>query len=219
MVKRRSNKYVCVSDHLLYVRIIPSTAQPEISRVEALRLSQDRLRPLDHRPSGRSFENNHYGVLTFEGGSDGKIVSGCQLFKTRELWGFNAYYLSDLYGQRGIPTSCHEAALEAGLRTYLQFARESLGTQLPITVELGASNIAGHVLFMDPRYTNGVKEWGPLYEESVSLRRTVTTGSDEEIDAILLAAFEKIFDAGGRKRPDRYNGFPGDKAGESPRGY
>ena len=108
LVSRGSQSLTCLSDHLLYVRIIPESEQAEIGRVDALRLCRDRLRPLDHRPSGISFEQNRYGVLCYESGHDETIQSGCQLFKTRELWGFNAYYLDRHNGQLGVPTGCHE---------------------------------------------------------------------------------------------------------------
>jgi hypothetical protein len=125
---RREQHLTCLSDHFLYVRVIPSKAQPEISRVEALQLCRD-LSPLEHRVSGRSFESNRYGAITFES-AEGQIFSACQLFKTRELWGFNAYYLSQHNGRLGIPTGCHEATLAFGLRSYLQFAQEKLAYRL-----------------------------------------------------------------------------------------
>lgn len=106
-------EYSCISDGLVYIRIIPISIMPELSRVEAMQAAiSGKLGVLDDRASGWSTAQNKYGVLVFESDSDTrKIISATQLFKSREIWGFDASMLSSERARRGIPTGWHEVMI------------------------------------------------------------------------------------------------------------
>ena len=89
-----------------------------------------------------------------------EVLSGTQLFRSQEIWGFDAYVLS-YRDKKGIPTGWHEYMLAHALRHYVSFGITVLGWQPPLMAEIGLVNVAGYSLFMDnTRFWDS--HWGPI---------------------------------------------------------
>jgi hypothetical protein len=216
IVHRGDMDFRCPGSGLIYVRVFPVAKQPLLSRTAAMSAVQNgRLKVLNDRATGWSREQNKFGVLVFESLRDTQeILSATQFFKSQEIWGFDAYVLS-YKDKKGIPTGWHEYMIANALSHYVEFGKQVLGWRPPLLVEIGLTNVAGYNLFMDQsRYWDS--QWGPIHESNIILRKKLLTYRVEELDAVLLEFFEMIFDAAGAKRPDRYNNFPGDRAGSLP---
>lgn len=220
LAQRGDAEFRCNSDALLYMRILPTREQPRLGRVEAMQMVMSgNLGVLNDRARGWSHEQNKYGVIVFESDHEAKeILSATQLFRSREIWGFDAYLLSPSHGKRGIPTGWHEHMLCRALHTYVTFARQVLNVEAPLKLEVGATEVAGYVLHMDRGRFPWDRDWGPIQERHVVYRCVLETCEPAELDRALLASFDMIFDAAGAKRPEKYNNFPGDQPGQLPRG-
>lgn len=217
LARRGSVDFRCDKDRFIFVRVIPTQSTSPLSRTEAVAAIQSGDFPVfNDRASGRSTEQNKYGVIVFESERDtGEILSAAQLFKSREIWAFDAYMLNRQMQTQGIPTGWHEYMIARGLYSYVSFATKSLKLSPPLLVEVGLTNIEGFFLFMD-QHKFWEPHWGPIHEQHVIVRRQLTVADPKEIDGFLLDAFEAIFDAAGATRPEKYNNFPGASAGTLP---
>lgn len=216
LAERRQGDYRFASDRLFYVRVIPTGAQPELRRVEALEVVRaNQLRVPHHRASGWSSAQNKYGVIVFDVEHEIGITSATQLFRNRELWGIDSDCLD--CGQfpeaKGIPCGVHERMIASCLYNYLQFSVGSLGVDPPFTVELGVVGAAGQLLFVSNSFLD---QWGPILDDRIIVRETLKTIDPVDVDALLLRFFEAIFDAAGHERPQRFNNFPGEQSGDLP---
>jgi hypothetical protein len=219
LAQRGDTEYKCNSDALFYMRILPTGEQPLLARTEAMQMVMSgNLGVLNDRARGWSQAQNRYGVIVFESDHEAQeILSATRLFKSREIWGFDAYMLSPTRGKRGIPTGWHEQMLCRALHTYVTFARQVLNVEPPLRLEIGATDVAGYVLHMDRGRFPWDGDWGPIQDQNIVYRCVLDTCDTAELDKALLASFEIIFDAAGAKRPEKYNHFPGDQPGELPR--
>jgi len=216
LVQRGAQDFRCSGDGLVYIRVFPTTKQPLLSRTEAMAAVQrGSLEVLNDRASGWSREQNKFGVLSFESlREESLILSATQLFKSHEIWGFDAYMLS-YRDKKGIPTGWHEYMIAHALHNYIKFGTSILGWSSSVVAEIGMTNVADYQLFMDEsRFWDS--KWGPIHEQNIILRKELTKLDNSEIDAFLLEFFEMIFDSAGAQRPDKYNHFPGEQAGSLP---
>jgi hypothetical protein len=199
---------------LLYLRVIPQAPTKLLSRVDAYDiLLQSALKPLCTY-NGHSTGRNAYGAISLS--CDGRqIPSATQLFRNRELWGFDAVILEGkqrlVDGEElpVIPSFRYEQVLTSALYHYVKVARDSLGISAPVTVEAGASPIPGYHMSMGGMF--GMP--GPVHDDAVFHRATLSEFTAEAIDGVLLGIFEEFFDAVGERRPIAFNGFPGEVAG------
>jgi hypothetical protein len=218
LAHRNGVEFKCQRDRLCFIRVIPSRISAPLSRTVAGKAADaGDLRPLDFRASGWSMVQNEFGLVVFYGDNEaGQVMSATQIFKNREVWGFDANYLyaGPQSGQLAIPTGVHERLFAKGLRKYVEFATHYLEVDFPISVILGVTNVRGHMLAMPrARYWD---DFGPLHEDNIIVRKKLLSGDDEEIDRVLLNFFEAIFDAAGTERPEGFNKFPGEKPGAVP---
>jgi hypothetical protein len=139
-----------------------------------------------------------------------------QLFRNREIWGFDSVLLADKgRGSRGFPTLSVEQTLVAGLRQYVKFAVDKLGLTPPFTVEGGATGVKGFVLHMPGTFPSE-REWRPVVDDFVSWRGMLRSTEPAEVDRVLLAIFDALFDGAGHRRPNGLYGFPGPTPGAFP---
>jgi len=79
------------------------------------------------------------------------------------------------------------------------------GVKLPIKIIGGLARVKGRMLAW-----NGVPESGysKMIRDNVEYERNLNSAEPEAIDKYLLELFEAMFDASGKPRPHKFNGFP-----------
>jgi hypothetical protein len=199
---------------LLYLRVIPTRVMPPLRDSDITELVFGiKLAPLNAN-SGRGgyWGRNLYGGITYDFTHEanvGQIITSSQIFHNRELWGIDSTFFDE--SKQCINSVAFEKTLDAGLRHYLQFAREKLNIESPLEVEAGISRVRGFKMAMsDNTY------WGPVYKLDIQARHTLRSFEDSEINRVLLAIFDEVFDAVGKRRPANFRGFPPiDKSGSA----
>jgi hypothetical protein len=209
---------------LIYLRIMPARLVPFLKRAEAIELIRENhqiFRPFYDSPGrGSSFEANEFGALAFEANFDeGRILSGAQLFLSREIWAFDTVVLSPDWNPAGAPAGIPSLAVEeifaARLPGYIKFMNDELDVPPPYNIEGGAANINGHFIFMPDRFN---RHWGPVQQDHAIWAGTLSSLDPVEVDQVLLNIFEAIFDAAATTRPKGLYKFPGETPGAMPKG-
>jgi hypothetical protein len=193
---------------LLYLRLIPGLAVSPLMRAEIKDIIYGiKICPLRKNVgSGASWETNRFGGLTFsyEERTDGNnYFTSSQVFTNREIWGIDATLLSN---GKYIPSKAFENLYESAVHHYLEVAKNLLNLTTPLIIEAGATGVKNFTMAMPyDQY------WGPIYDNEIKLRRKLESFNGAEVEALLLAIFEKFFDATGERRPEKHRGFPSGK--------
>lgn len=204
----------CRNPLLLYLRIHPSKVLPDLTEREAGSLLWEHsVGPL-RSGSGYSDARNRYGGITYHGDREaGEVVTATQLFRSREIWGFDASILTKRTSESRtgnmvpyIPSQAHEEIIAHGLGRYLKFLRDVLECPLPMMVEAGASNVEGFYMAMGSNFYEPL--WGPVHRQHIQKRSELVSWDDGAVNDVLLGIFEEFFDAVGAQRPPHLNGFP-----------
>ena len=206
----------CVETALLYVRMYPKVAVERWSVSE----TSDLLSNSDVGPMRRGIGNgwsptrNRFGGIVYSSyGEERNILSCTQVFRTREVWGFEVETLMHTgeYNRKivqVIPARQYEEVFSDAIKRYLNFAKSSLAYSLPVIVEAGASNVKGFYMEMAPKYVERL--WGPINHDHIQKRCELVGWDKKDVDQLLLEIFEEFFDAVGERRPAGLNGFPTD---------
>jgi len=147
---------------LLYLRTIPTRAMPPLRDSEIADLVFGiQLNPLNaNSGSGGHWGRNRYGGITYDfmrEADSGWIITSSQIFHNRELWGIDATLFEE--SNQYIPSMAFENRLDAGLRHYLEFARDKLNLESPLIVEAGISRVKNFKMAMGSN-----TYWGPIYK-------------------------------------------------------
>jgi hypothetical protein len=206
----------CGNPTLLFLRVWPRTMLPQLPEHETMALLWgSRVWALNDRLGNFSPARNRYGSIAY--GLDrqrAQILSATQLFRSREIWGFDATCLADTtVGSSGeelhiIPSVAYEKMLAGALHRYLTLARDSLDYTEGAIVEAGASNVEGFHMAVNLQQF-GKRLLGPVHRQHIVKRAILADWSGERIDSVLLSIFEEFFDAVGARRPSNFAGFPG----------
>lgn len=206
--------FKCADDALLYMRFIPTTTAPKLSRVDALEIASNHLNNFGLHSNPHSI-NNEYGTLVISSTNDSKMLSATQLFLSREIWGFDGYSLTGWNKKLGFPTAVYERHFAVAVQNYIQVATKHLKLNAPFELELGAANVKGFSIFMPRKYWPR-EVWGPIHDRHIFVRERINSLNPVETDRVLLSFFEKIFDSAAEKRPEKFNNFPGETPGSLP---
>lgn len=192
---------------LCYMRIWPDTPLEELSGAEVGDLDLSRIDPLLGRAPDTFCDRNRYGMITYGGREGAELIASTQLFKSREIWGIDAFVLRprEDYESDYLATGAYESGMIRSLQTYLNIAFEKLGYPDIVHVEAGMVNIDGFKLMMPREYIDHF--WGPMYDD-FSVKATIDKNEPETITAALVKILEAVFDAAGHQRPANYNNFP-----------
>lgn len=135
------------------------------------------------------------------------VESIAQYFCTGEIWGINTVILR--YGEGPNRNYLDIAKIEEVFRKklpdFIKAMNEDAGVTLPITVVGGVAGVKGRAILF-----GGVRELGysQMIKNDVVYERTLSSVDKHAVDEYLLGLFEAIFDASGRPRPPKFNGFP-----------
>jgi hypothetical protein len=130
-----------------------------------------------------------------------------QYFNNGEIWGINANIVR--LGGRGknkyliMPEV--EGVFRKQLPRFIECMLKDGGVKLPITVIGGVAGVKGQMLAW-----NGVPESGysKMIRDNVEYERNLNSADQEAVNEYLLGLFEAIFEASGKPRPQKFNGFP-----------
>jgi hypothetical protein len=193
------------SDRLLYLRVIPTVAMPELREADIADLVFGiKVSPLNSFcGKGACHGRNQYGGLTYSFTLEGetRLLTSTQVFRNREIWGIDAFLLE--HGQL-IYAQNTEETLHTGLHHYIAFAKEYLAYAPPLIVEAGAAGVRGMAM-LEGEFG---RVRGTLTRPEIKSRYQLNRLDDESINAVLLSVFEDFFDAAGLRRPPNYRGFP-----------
>lgn len=193
-----------VMSPLLYLRVIPEFAVPEMKRSEIRSIIYGiGINPLRGGIGrGASWEPNRFGGITFsevENSNGEKIFTTSQVFTNREIWGIDATILQNGY----IPSETLEKLYYRSTYHYLEVAVNKMGLKPPLIIEAGATNINNFNIAMPHN-----QRWGPIYDNEIILRQTLDNIETNKINRLILEIFNKFYDAAGRERPKNLYGFP-----------
>ena len=206
----------CDSPTLLFLRVWPRTMLAQLTEHETMALLWGSpVWALNDRLGNFSPARNRYGGIVYAlDRQRAQILSATQLFRSREIWGFDATCLADTtVGSSGeelpiIPSVAYEKMLAGALHRYRTFARDSLEYTEGAIVEAGASNVEGFHMAVNLQQFQK-RLLGPVHRQHIVKRAILADWSGERVDAVLLSIFEEFFDAVGARRPPNFAGFPG----------
>jgi hypothetical protein len=207
--------YTYAADTLCYLRLIPLPPLERPLPLAGLRKVVERAPLLSRQPEGALGGRNDYGAIAFEPSSPpsrgpGNLSASTQLFITGEIWSIGNSLIARERGERPqwiklpfLSSVIFERVYYDQLRALTQFALEQLSLSAPWEVECGVAGSKGLHLWVSAQETSG-----PIVQADVITRRRMKTGSEAEIDAILLEFFNLLHAAAGSERPKGLHGFP-----------
>ena len=130
---------------------------------------------------------------------------------TGELWSIGGSLIVTERGERPewirvpfLSSVVFERVYYDHLRQLTSFALEQLSLSAPWEVECGIAGSKGLHLWV-----SGQETLGPIVQPDVVVRRTMKSGTEAEMDSILLEFFGLAHAAAGSERPAGLHGFPG----------
>jgi hypothetical protein len=194
----------------LFLRLSPTIEMSELSEVEALRIAQQSLQPIQAmRGGGWNTGRHRTGAVVYWTASDAPLVAldASELFLTRELWG-NEYHLLDPTRERVcelgfpyVPTGAVEEVLIDSLINYMNVANGDLGMPLPVRLRAGLVGVQNFRLAVDPQWFAFERFAGRILRNEVLLDTSVADWAADPFD-LLRPLFAGIYDAAGVVRPD-----------------
>jgi hypothetical protein len=203
------------AEALCYLRLIPLPPLERLLPLVNLRKVVERAPLLSRQPEGALVGRNDYGAIAFEPSSPpsrgpGNLASSTQMFITGEIWSIGNSLIARERGERPqwiklpfLSSVIFERVYYDQLRALTQFALEHLSLSAPWEVECGVAGSKGLHLWVSAQETSG-----PIVQADVITRRTMKSGSEAEMDAILLEFFNLLHAAAGSERPKGLHGFP-----------
>ena len=194
-----------LGERALFLRLIPTIAPKLISHQKAGQMAS-KYGSFDDFGNLYILRNDD-GAAMCELMDQTHVESIAQYFCTGEIWGINTVILR--YGEHSRRNYMDIAKIEDVFRkklpNFIKAMTEDGGVKLPITVVGGVAGVKGwSILF------GGVPESGysQMIKNDVVYERTLNSVDQAAIDEYLLGLFEAIFDASGKTRPQKFNGFP-----------
>jgi hypothetical protein len=207
--------YSYASDTLCYLRLIPLPPLERPLPLANLRKVVERAPLLSRQPEGALSGRNEYGAVAYEPSSPpsrgpGNLSASTQLFITGEIWSIGNSLIAHERGERPqwiklpfLSSVIFERVYYDQLRALSAFALEHLTLSAPWEVECGVAGSKGLHLWVSAQETSG-----PIVQSDVIIRRTMKSGSDAEMDSILLEFFNLLHAAAGSERASELHGFP-----------
>lgn len=200
----RVDEYVYWHDHpSAWLRIVPHV-NGGFRRAQLQGLVRNTGIPLQALGGSRATEivPNEFGVIVL--GFDGEepettATRITQVFLTGEIWGINRLVIEPKQVQPRsfqIPWPKLAGMMEEGLRHYLQFARETLGLGLPLSVIMGLSNVKDAIFVRDVQWEGGNSGTVRSFEGRISRVATIRE-SEVDIPSLAKPLYEAIFEACG----------------------
>lgn len=207
MLDEKSTPYFVPEVPLLYLRVMPSSPIAALRRPEAEKFVRENatlFQPFYYDSfGGMSYALNREGSIAFNANDNAATVrDAAQLFLGREIWAFNAELLDPKHysGGPGIPITAVENTFAKALPRYLQFLHQVLGVNPPYSVEGGAFGVENAIIFMPKNFFR--KEWGPVLQNHIHWKGSVSSLEGAIINAALRKIFEAFFEAAGQERPE-----------------
>jgi hypothetical protein len=207
--------YSYTADTLCYLRLIPLPPLERPLLLAKLRKVAERAPLLSRQSEGAMSGRNDQGAIAFEPSTPpsrgpGNLASSTQLFITGELWSIGSTLISHERGERPewirlpfLSSMVFERVYYDQLRALIAFALEHLSLSAPWEVECGIAGSRGLHLWV-----SGQDTLGPIVQSDIVVRRTIKSGSEAEMDSVLLEFFNLVHAAAGSERPAGLNGFP-----------
>lgn len=205
--RRDDASFTMPSESVLFLRLVPTDPKQRL---------------IPHDLAGRmastygSFEvlgdlymlRNDDGAAMCSLGDDRRHVDNiAQYFTNGEIWGINANIVR--LGRRGknkyliMPEV--EDVFRKQLPRFIECMLKEGRVNLPIKVIGGVAGVKSQMLAW-----KGVSESGysKMIRDNVEYERNLNSSNQQAIDEYLLGLFEAIFEASGKPRPEKFNGFP-----------
>ena len=160
------------------------------------------IQPFYYSSGGMRHALNKEGSIVFDADKSCTVCCAAQLFLGREIWAFNAQLLDPKYydGGIGIPITALENTFAKALPEYLQFLSKVLSVNSPYNIEAEAYGVDNAIIFMPKNFIR--KEWGPVLQNHISWKGSISSLDEGVIHAVLKKIFEAFFEAAGEERPE-----------------
>jgi hypothetical protein len=203
---RRDDVQITMPDEkAIFLRLIPTSEPKLISHQKAGQMAS-KYGSFDDMGNLYMLRNDD-GAAMCELIDKESVESIAQYFCTGEIWGINTMILR--YGEHPsrnyIDIAKVEELFQKKLPQYLKAITEDGEVSLPITVVGGLAGVKGRAILFGGVPVSGYSQ---MIRNDVVHERTLRSIDQATIDEYLLGLFNAIFDASGKARPDRFNGFP-----------
>lgn len=189
---------------ILYFRCIPSAQLPSLKP----RVARDLvigLPPLCCN-GGYSHSRNKWGAISYNKGSDDRLIGATQLFRNREIWGIDLTSSNmesqsdddDEEQKRFIPTVAIQRHYPRVIENIRKLAK-NLEYGDSYIIEMGLSGAKDVHLGIEWSYYGGFP--GPFYDEEVYIRKTIN--ENYHTMQIMNAFWDKLFSEIGKEVPDK----------------
>jgi len=203
--RRDDRRYTMPFERVLLLRRIP-TSEPKRSSHEKAGHSASKYQSFDDMGNLYMLRNDD-GAAMCELFDEVDVESVGQYFCTGEIWGLNAVILRIGEGRdrNYIDIAKVEKLFRKKLPDFIKAMTEDGNVKLPITVVGGITGVKGWSLLFGGVPVSGYSQ---MIKNDVVYERTLNAVDQAAIDGYLLGLFEAIFDASGKPRPQKFNGFP-----------
>jgi hypothetical protein len=161
---------------LIYLRVMPTIAQPLLSRPQAIEITSGKLPDFSshYRFGGQAWPNEFGAIILDADYRTGSINFLTQLFLSREVWALNLELLGTEIG-KCIPMGSVANLFSKSLRPIVTFLEKELKVQPPWQVEAGAFPVKGFELAYVspigrrlPTMQQDLVRWSGLLESSTA---------------------------------------------------
>lgn len=192
-----------------FLRLVPGVEMPHLGDVDAYKIAQAYLQPMDGARHSRWATGRHEsGAVSYWATPDEplKALDASQLYLSRELWANDFYHLDptrDRVKELGfsfIPTGAIEEIFIDTLVNFVQVARNHLAIQLPVQIIAGLVAVQGFRLAVIQNNFGFNQHAGRILKNNIAFETTLREWTEDPFD-LLLPLFNAIYDAAGITRP------------------
>jgi hypothetical protein len=220
LLRRPGADYLCITNDgeaiflpegpYIFLRLIPKYARAPLGDIEAYRIGQADLRPMQsQRTSSWRVGRHESGTVAYIQNTEVArlALDAAELFMSGELWANDFYFLNPIREQmraRGflfVPTGAIEDICVDTLQNFIAIAKNHLKTELPVQLKVGLVGTHNYRLAVDPRYFAFSEFEGRILRNAITYDAELASWPTSPFDA-LRPFFETIYDAAGIKRPD-----------------
>jgi hypothetical protein len=190
-------EYSFAERRALYLRLIPTFARTSpLKEADLHDLARNRQIDLlvRERYTGLA-DRNRFGAIVYEwSGTSTTPRALTQVFTNGELWAISTEQFANWQGHFFIPTRNIETIFGRVLENFVRLSQEVFGNGWPMTAVVGGVGLNGLELGVGHDYE------GHIHRDAFELRLKMEDGSPEELDKVIDAMLDEIFNLAGVRR-------------------
>jgi hypothetical protein len=189
-------EYRFAETRVFYLRLIPTTAQPEIMHTRLMDVAgQHRPDVLSQSRFDGYLDRNRFGVIALTpSGTSTTPTSLTQLFSTGEAWGVTRNFFASYQNLTVVPVNALENIYCRVLANYVDILEKGLGIDPSYTVVCGAIGLQDVHVGLNNSFD------GPIYNDRIETRRLLNEANKQAQEAVVKEFADAILDLAGVRR-------------------